>query len=222
MNIYIIITIVAVLLLIIGATQRKALTTWIRSEAKSVIDNSTNTIKVANLRLSDLKKQVGKLAETAATLYAQEIKQEKQIKKLTEDSEDLLSKAKTAKDNNEAIKSKEYLKLKIETDNQLAILEENVEILKSKRATLELNIQKIKTYIQKSKIQLSGLKARKDTNSLLKDIKVTTIDGNTLEETIDNVEEKVSTDELKLSYLTEDEVIEDSYSETLETEFNKL
>ena len=222
MNIYIIITIVAVLLLIIGATQRKALTTWIRSEAKSVIDNSTNTIKVANLRLSDLKKQVIKLAETAATLYAQEIKQEKQIKKLTEDSEDLLSKAKTAKDNNEAIKSKEYLKLKIETDNQLAILEENVEILKSKRATLELNIQKIKTYIQKSKIQLSGLKARKDTNSLLKDIKVTTIDGNTLEETIDNVEEKVSTDELKLSYLTEDEVIEDSYSETLETEFNKL
>ena len=222
MNIYIIITIVSVLLLIIGATQRKALTTWIRSETKSVIDSSMNTIKIANLKLSDLEKKVISLANTAATLFAQEILQEKQIKILHKSSDSLLSKAKLAKKDDKTARAKEYLKLKIETDNQITILEENIAILKSKRTTLELNIQKVKTYIQKSKIQLSGLKARKDTNSLLKDIKVTTIDGNTLEETIDNVEEKISTDELKLSYLTEDEVIEDDYSETLDTEFNKL
>ena len=222
MNIYIIITIVSVLLLIIGATQRKALTTWIRSETKSVIDSSMNTIKIANLKLSDLEKKVISLANTAATLFAQEILQEKQIKILHKSSDSLLSKAKLAKKDDKTARAKEYLKLKIETDNQITILEENIAILKSKRTTLELNIQKVKTYIQKSKIQLSGLKARKDTNSLLKDIKVTTIDGNTLEETIDNVEEKISTDELKLSYLTEDEVIEDGYSETLDTEFNKL
>ena len=222
MNIYIIITIASVLLLIIGATQRKALTTWIRSETKSVIDSSMNTIKIANLKLSDLEKKVISLANTAATLFAQEILQEKQIKILHKSSDSLLSKAKLAKKDDKTARAKEYLKLKIETDNQITILEENIAILKSKRTTLELNIQKVKTYIQKSKIQLSGLKARKDTNSLLKDIKVTTIDGNTLEETIDNVEEKISTDELKLSYLTEDEVIEDDYSETLDTEFNKL
>lgn len=223
MNIYIIIIgIIVALLLVIGAVQREKIKTWIRSETKEIIDNNTNHVRVAKLRISDYNKKVINIAEDASVIYAEEEKQKKNLEKMRESSVELLAKAKKAKEDKKPIKAKEYLKLKNETDAQIKIVGENIELLSKKREILELNIQKVKTFISKSEIQLSGLSARKATNSIIRDLKVSTLDGDTLEETLVTAEDSIATEELKLDYLVSDVNVEEEYTADVEKEFDEL
>ena len=221
MNIYIIITIALVALFAIGATQRQRLKTWFRSEAKDFIDKNTNTLKVAKLKISDLKTKKKEIVENAGELFALEEIQKKQLKTLQEQFTNLLSKAKKAKKDDEKDKAIEYLKLSKETEKQIILVEENITTLTKKRTMLEINLQKINTYIATNDIRVQGLSSRKAVNSLLKDIKIADINEDTLEETIDTTEESITKDELKLEYMTE-ESLETETSDELDEEYEKL
>jgi len=222
MNIYIIITIIAAVLLVIGATQRKALSTLVRSETKSFIDSNTNTIKVAKLKLSDLKAKKKSIIDQAGELFGLEGIQKKQLKSLEEQEKELRDKAKQAKEANNKDSAIEYLKLANETLKQIELVKENVETLSKKRKMLEINLQKINTYISTNDIRIQGLSSRQAVNNLLKDITVSSINDNTLEETIDNTEDTIIKDELKLDYLTEDAILKEEASSELNDEYEKL
>ena len=222
MNIYIIITIIAVLLLVVGATQRKALSTWFRSETKSFIDNNTNTIKVAKLKLSDLKAKKKGIIDQAGELFGLEGIQKKQLKSLKEQEKELLTKAKDAKEADNKDSAIEYLKLANETRKQIDLITENIDTLSKKRKILEINLQKINTYISTNDIRIQGLSSRQAVNNLLKDITVASINEDTLEETIDATEDTIIKDELKLDYLTEDTLLKEEASTELNEAYDKL
>lgn len=210
MNIYIIIGLAVTVLAIIGTTQRQHLKTWFRSEAKDFIDKNTNTLKVAKLKLSDLKVKQKEIVEQAGEVFALEELQKKQLESLEKQHAELLTDAKTAKESDNKTKAIEYLKLVKETAKQVELTKENIETLSKRRTSLELNLQKIKTYIATNDIRLKGLSSRKSVNTLLKDIKVGAINEDTLEETIDSTEEDIVKDELILDYITEDSLEEES------------
>ena len=221
MNIYILISAIIALLVIIGATQRQHLKTWFRSEAKDFIDKNTNTLKVAKLKLSDLKTKKKEIVDQAGELFGLEGLQKKQLAKLQQQETDLIAKAKKAKENNKKDEAIEHLKLVKETAIQIKLVEENIDTLAKKRNILEVNLQKINTYIATNDIRLQGLSSRKAVNSLLKDIKIADINEDTLEETINTTEETIVKDELKLDYLTEDS-LEVETSDELDKEYEDL
>lgn len=200
MSIEIIIGIIVVILIIIGATQRKAIKLWIRSESKDFVDRHTDDLKMANLKMSDFKDKAEELAEAAANVYAMEESQKTRKDKLLHEYDNLTTKAKASKAQDKLAKAKEYLKLRTEIQNQLTNLDENIIVLIKQREILELSLQKVKTYISKAEIQLQGMNARKETNKLMRSINVKSLNDNGIDSSIDKAENNISSEELKISY----------------------
>ncbi len=221
MDIYIIVGTVLAILGIIGATQRQNIKTWVRSETKYFVDNNTNTVKVAKLKLSDLKVKKKEIVNTAGELFGLEGLQKKQLKTLLDKSTTLLIKATDAKKDNKKESAIEYIKLKKETDKQIELVKENIDTLSKRRTALEVDLQKINTYIATSDIRLEGLASRKAVNNVLKDVKTSSFSEDTLDETLNNTEESIIKDELKLDYLSE-ESSEVENSAELDAEYDSL
>ena len=81
MTTIIVVSVVAVLLVIIGVAQREKLVLLVRSEANSAIKKATNSVKVIELRISDLKKSVKVMIDSAGDLHAKELEFKKLYKK---------------------------------------------------------------------------------------------------------------------------------------------
>lgn len=223
MNTIIIIAVILTLLLIIGASQRKKLSIWFRSEAADIISKNTNTSKVAKLQLSDMKSKIKVLIDQASSIFALELQQKKEKEEIALKIKSLVVEAKAAKANDNITLAKEKLKLKLENEKQLELIEENIKTLTSSRGKIEGNIQKVKTYVAKNNIRLKGAETRKQVNLLLKQSRVTNIDGDTLEETIDTLTETVEGEEFKLEYIDNLEGnVEEEYSEKIDKEFETL
>lgn len=217
------IAIVVVFLIVIGATHRKEILLFLRSETHDIVVKNTDNVKVAKLQLSDMKAKIKQLIDQAGELFALEEQQKKEATTVKENIIKLLEEAKKAKENDNIVLAKEKLKLKLENEKQLALIEENITALALSRGKVEGNIQKVKTYVAKNNIRLKGVEARKQVANLLKSSNITNIDGETLEETIDTLNVKVEGDEAKLEYIEQidgDEVEE--YSEAVDQEFKDL
>lgn len=220
---FITIAILTVFLIIIGATQRKELILLFRSEAHDIVVKNTDSVKVAKLQLSDMKAKIKQLINQAGELFALEEQQRKEAVTTQESIDKLLKEAKAAKEDNNIILAKEKLKLKLENEKQLTLINENIETLALSRGKVEGNIQKVKTYVAKNNIRVKGAEARKQVNNLLQASNITSIDGETLEETIDTLEIKVEGEEAKLDYI--DKINDngpEEYSEVVDKEFENL
>lgn len=223
MNLLIISIVIVALLLMVGTIQRKALALWFRSEAKEIISNNTNTVKVARLQLSDMKAKIKVLIDQAGLIFALEEQQKKERKAVELQITILLREAKEAKEADNTKLAKEKLKLKLENEKQLTLIDENITTLTNNRGKLEANIQKIKTFVAKNNIRIKGVEARKQVNNLIKSSAITNIDGETLEESIDTLDIKVEGEEIQLDYVTKfEDSKEEEYSAVVDKEFDSL
>lgn len=222
MTTIIILSVVAILLLV-GATQRKKLALLIRSEVKDFTDKQLSNVKVLKVRIEDIKSKGREMVDQAANLEALEQKQVKLIETLNKDLEvatNTAKKAKEAKDKDKAII--ELAKVK-ELNNQITLATQNKNVANKSRLALESKISKIKTQISTYEIQIQGLEARKATNDVLNKISIDTVNNDTINNAIDNLEDKVSTEEIKLDYkvnLQDDS--DNDYSKDLEEEYENL
>ena len=225
MNLLLVLGVLAVVvLLVIGAANRKKLFLWTKAEASEIIDNKLDSLKVANQRIKEAEKLRIQVVNEAASLLAEEQMQDKQLKELR----DKLDNAK-----NEAVAAKESCKkdlaiVKIkqikQLEAQINTLEENKTVLQETRAKLELKNEKLRGQISNFKIQLSGLKARKATNEALSKINFDKVNNESLNESLDSEDIKISKEEIKLQYkMNIEELEDDDYStEDLEGEYEKL
>jgi len=132
----IILIIVGILLVVLGATQRAKIALLIRTETDSFLSSKINTTKVAGLKLKDLKVKVKHLANQAAELFGEEKLQLEQLDKLKTKSTKLLEEAKKAKEATNIELSKEKLRLQIEIDKQITLLNESITAIQKGKGKL--------------------------------------------------------------------------------------
>ncbi len=214
---------VGVLLLVIGASQRKRLSLLFRSEVANLLEKAKNDIKIAKLKISDLKVNINNLVMHATSLYAEEQSQKDELKDLKVKEEELLKKAKKAKEKSDEMKAKEKLTLMYRIKDQILLTEQHIESLKSKRETIEKVIQKSKTLVEQYKIKVDGLAAKASANKILAKTVATDFLGETIEDNIKNAEIDINKQEYKQEYVINDSIIsDDEYSDDVEAEFKKL
>ena len=218
---YIIIGIVA-LLLIVGATQRKQLTMLFKSEVNDLVEKNLNNVKIAKMKIKELKANARKLAEQAAILMGEEDAQGMRLKQLKAKGKELLSEAKKAKSNDNDMLAKEKLKLKREVDKQIKLIEEQIIALTKKRTSLEIIIERSKGMIAEFDIKTKGLESRQAVNNLLGKTVSTDFLGDDLSDNLDNADYKITVEESKLDYLMSDKIEDECYTEDIENEFDKL
>jgi phage shock protein A len=219
----IIILSVIALLLIIGATQRKKLVLLIRSETNSALKNVTSNSKVLSLRISDLKSHLGKVVDSAGDLYAKEELFTNNILALSKNILTTKEEAKKAKADGNESNAKTKLTLYFTLKNELELLNANLDTVTKAKHVIETKVSHIKARITEYEVKLDGLKARESVNTVL--AKTRSVVGLSFVDSIDNsldqLETKVSTDEFKNKYLNSDEE-EVDYSDAVNDEFDKL
>jgi phage shock protein A len=220
----VVVLVVVALLVIMGVKNRKKLAFWVKAETNDFIENNIDGVKVAKQQIKDADEMRKKIVDEAGTLLAEEKAQLKSLDELKVSLEKTTKEATNAKKNDNKDLAIVKLKQKKQIQTQIDAIEENIQVLSKTRSTLELQNEKLRGKIANYKIQLSGLKARKTTNEALSGINFGSINGETLEETLNSEEVKITKEEVKLQYKMEVENIEDEEvtTEELEKEFNNL
>lgn len=216
-----IILIVVGILVLIGATQRKKLALIFKSEANAVIKKVTNPVKIMELKLAELKASIGKMVDVAASLYAQILKLEKDLGKFIQERDEYLKAAKKAKEEDNENLAKSKLEAKLYTDKLINQTKSDIATLSEKKTALEIKINKLKLKQSMYKNDIETLKSRSDINKALKSITgLDSIDGESLDETIESFTETVDMDENKIAYTSTD--AEEDFSTEVDSEFEKL
>lgn len=213
-----------VILILAGTSQRKRLYIWFRSESNAAIKKLTNTIKVLDLRISDSKVAIKNLVERTGDLYAQELEYIKCVGKLAESVDVLRDEAKKAKKDGKDDLAKAKLTLLISSEKELISMNKNLEIVSSSKQKLELKITKLKNQIKESEIRILGLKAKRAATDSVKEANkaMFSIDGTTINESIDEIDKDLDREEVKLEYVSNDINEEEDYSEEVSKRFEEL
>lgn len=201
---------IGTLLVLIGATQRKKLSLWVRSEANDFIDNNIDHIKVMRQRIEDIKTKARKAADGAEKLYAEIQLQQEKIISLAKDLEDSTKLAiKQKEDGNKegaiiSLKKCELIK------EQIAVMTENITASKEQLTKVENNIAEAKIKIMEYQGKIKSLDVRKKTNSLLKAAKGFSVNEDSMDESLSTTEDKIRVEELKLDYSLDKTKCEDN------------
>lgn len=213
---------VVVLLIVIGATQRKKLVLLIKSETNHILKEATNSVKVLELRLEDLKTSINKIAESAGSIYAQLKKREKDVEKLKKDVEEYLDEAKEAKKAGNIILAKTKLEAWAYAKKALEQAEQDIINLNKTKTSLESTVLRLKLKKEVYANNIEYLKGRDNVNGALKNIAgLSSATGESLDESINLFDDKVSFEEDKLSYMTNSTDKED-FSKDINDQFDKL
>lgn len=224
MTLLIIIIIVVAALVVVGATQRKNLKLWFRSETSELVESKMDKVKVIKLQIKDAQVEAKAMIEQAGVLYAEEEKQQTKLEKIKTQIANVLAEAKKAKaDDNEAL-AMSKLTLKRTLEEQKDLIEANINGLSSQKTSLEISIAQLGTRIQTFKIKMEAVKARQDTNNALKAVSKTVLNGNTVEEVLEVVEEEVKFESDKLEYMTNGDPkdAQTAYGEEVKKDFDNL
>lgn len=217
-----IITGIAILLLIIGASQRKRLTLLFKSEVNSLLENAKNDIKIAKYKIKELKFNINKLIDQSALLYAEEHVQLESLDELKKQVEKTLKKAKKAKTNGNEMASKEKLTLVSRLKEEIDITEKHIQFLQDKRKSIEGIIQKSKSLIIQYDIKVKSLDAKTSVNKVLSQTISTDFMGDSIQDNIKNAETLALKDEFKYDYHINDISYTDEYTDEVEEEFKNL
>lgn len=213
----------ALVLLLIGATQRKKLFILFKSKTNDLIDKNTNQVSVIKLQIVEMRKNVESAINDCCDLAASEEGQYTQINSIKEKIKENYNKAKKAKDKGESDKSKVFIELAMDLEVQVKELEKNAEVIKASVAKLEVKIAKAISKITSSEVSLKNLKARKKTNDALNKVTFGGTNGSKLNDTLDTLDIEVSHDEIaldkKLSFSDEVDV---DFDESVNAKFNEI
>ena len=219
---YTIVGIVVLGLLILGTTQRKQLAMLFKSEMNNVVEKRLDNIKVAKVKIKELKANIVKLINQAGTLLGEEKRQEERLIKLETDLSETLKSARAAKDNNHVELAKEKLKLKHEITKQIKLVKIQIVALQKKRNQLEIIIQRSKGKIAEFEIKSKGLESRQAVNNLLKSTVTTDFLGDNVTDNLENADDSITIEEVKLEYVLDDSIDEEDFSEEIERDFKEL
>lgn len=221
MNLTIILIIAAILLLLIGATQRKRLLLIFRSEVNAITKEASSSIKVLDLRLTELKEAVKNTIEAAGSIFAQIKKTEADIIKMTADIEQYKKDAKTAKDKDEVEVAKAKIEAAIYTSKTLEKAKLDLIELEKRKTRLEVSITRMKLKQNAYANEIELLRGRDSVNKALKSVTgYGSLGGEPLGEAIDNFDNKVSFEENKLGYI--DGSQNEDFTSEVEDSYNNL
>lgn len=221
MTLLIIIIAVVAVLAFIGVKNRETLKLWVKGSVDEFIDKSVDRIKVAKARISEYELLLIKLVDQAATFYAELEIQTLKLKKLTDKINDITKLALEAKNNGNKDEAIKLLRSISSYKNQQVSLSANVNALTKGKEVLETRIDKLKIKINESKLQIESLDIRSKTNKLISSVNVSKPGQENLNDTIDNLDDIITKDELKTSYLTS-ESIDDTDDLDLDSAYEEL
>lgn len=205
MSTSIIIAVVSILLLVIGTIQRKKILLLVRSETNTLLDGSTNNVKVINLKISELRKQIKDSKQLSGKLFAESNAQNRKKDEVTEKIETALANAKKYKEdgNNEA--SKFQLQVVLDLEKQLEIINNSIKLITTNKIKLESRIAKAARNVEQFNIKIKSIEASKSVNKLLKNVVNEGLSDSTLEEYISESEDENLKETDALDYQIEGE-----------------
>lgn len=214
---------VVALLIVIGATQRKKLLLLIQSNSSSLLNGLVDETKVAKYKVEKLKAQGVKLVDVISTNSASIEKTKADIMKAEADVANLISKAKTAKENGDKDKAMGYLSQKTIKETVVAELKKGLESLELVQKKSKKSFEKIKTNIALYENKAQVIEARASNIKVLEQLKPNLSGDSEIEESIGEIESSIDFKEAKmkatLDLLSEDEV---DYSESLNEDYDNL
>jgi len=221
MNLTIILIIAVVLLILIGATQRKRLLLIFRSEVNAITKEAVTNIKVLDLRLTELKEAIKNTIEAAGSLFAQIKKTEADIIKMEADIKAYNSEAKTAKDTGEIEVSKAKIEAAIYTQKTLDKAKLDIIELNKRKIKLEVSITRMKLKKNAYSNEIELLRGRDSVNKALKSVAgYGNLGGEPLGEAIETMDNKISFEENKFGYI--DGTQTEDFTSEVEDSYNKL
>lgn len=204
------------------ATQRKKLLTAYRSVANNAINKCLNDVKVAELKVDELKVKGEKIVDAIAQNRANISRTEKVIVETQTEIDELTLKAKQHKENGEKDKAVSIIRQRTAKQEALNHLEENLKSLMLIDEKTNVTFEKIKADISLLKTRVQIIKTKSTNIEALQSIQPT-ISGNTdTEDAIGDIEDNIDLEEAKLNARFELLSKSDDISGSLNDEYDNL
>ncbi len=177
-----------------------------QAETHSAIDKLEDPIKLIEQGLRDLREDQDRAMRALAEVKAMHIRRNKELKELQEKEMDMQEKSililKKAQQGDLASEEadalvKENLRIKSKTAGDIQLAKNDIENLQKQVATLEQNVNQIKTGIQQWENELRTLKARVKVSSATQKInkQMTDMDSNSVITMLERMKSKVVQEE---------------------------
>ncbi len=177
-----------------------------QAETHSAIDKLEDPIKLIEQGLRDLREDQDRAMRALAEVKAMHIRRNKELKELQEKEMDMQEKSililKKAQQGDLASEEadalvKENLRIKSKTAGDIQLAKNDIENLQKQVATLEQNVNQIKTGIQQWENELRTLKARVKVSSATQKInkQMTDMDSNSVITMLERMKSKVDQEE---------------------------
>ena len=212
----------AVVLVVIGAVQRKKLLVWVRSETGGFLNSVRSDEKIAKLRVEELRAKGIKLAEAIAENKASIDKTNEDLSKAVADEIDLSSQAKRAKDNGDKDKAMNLLAQRNGKQKVIQELQKCVDALALVDGKSRESFRKIKTEIAVVESRAQVIKARSSNLKALEQLKPTLSGENEISDSIGEIEKGIDFKEAKLNATIDLLGSEDNFSAEINDDYDNL